>query len=945
MAKLHLQVESARYYFCIGSGLALLNIALRFLPVALVGLFLPAQALADRYTYHWEIDETPQGAETANRIEPVKVVLLDEVVEVASHSAALQLREKYSVHLGPKWSAQQAHGLLRTFESVPQVVNWPYDEEPTVPASVWTLSTGYVQDDIAVKTRDGQRQVTVAQAAFTYANPLLAEIDGVRGRFFSKRLHRAVVRFATNNGKDRNALEHILQERYAVSVNVPDYRALTKHTTGEGPGRFMPFKNEELITLASMLEEYPSGMRHTPGLSYLVRRLDGTPHPLYPAAGAVAWTQSGYIEFMESAFKGAGAASINRLVLHEKAHFLWDHLFDEQLKADWIELGGWYRISERDNLAAQDDAEAACSDGSLLSLFDCFDSSAAFARPDQDHDWATTKQTEFVSAYAHAHNPNEDMAESIAFYIVNPDKLRSRSPDKYEFIQNRIMHGTRYISQIRADLTFQVYNLYPDYVYPGRIIRVDIAVEGKPQEDKQITIEIELHHENEQDVAQPSHVRIFAENGNFFDLWLDPIDKNGRRRSTGYILRGRHTLSKFAPDGYWGPDQIAIRDAAGNKRLLSQVDFGWKLFVDNPLADDTPPVYVPNSMKLSLSEAIENGRPYQVVTARWKLLEENDIKGVLVWLNDGDADTYSRRAEDWGDYDKATGQASVQLVMPDYYPSGTWKLNYLVMEDIALNSRGVYFTEPGHALNGNEEAIDERPATIQIKTKNPDTRPPTLDLNNITVDAEPTNPAAPNGETRVDISFRVKDNISGYRYADMLLRDPQGVEHFFRHWDNDLAYSVYFRGDPTAWATYENTIVLPVGSVPGIWGLAEMTVWDKAQNKLVADFTEIVRFEIDEAAGKVVAANIELLPNAPNPFNAQTVLSYFLPKLSFVRLELYNLMGQHVKTLYEGNQQAGLHQLRWDGTDKAGRAMASGTYLYRLATDHAALMQKLTLLR
>ncbi|MXX38267.1 MAG: hypothetical protein F4Y91_01265 [Gemmatimonadetes bacterium] len=56
--------------------------------------------------------------------------------------------------------------------------------------------------------------------------------------------------------------------------------------------------------------------------------------------------------------------------------------------------------------------------------------------------WSTTKQTEFVSAYAHGVNPDEDMAESIAFYIVNPDKLRSRSPDKYEFIQNRVMHGT-----------------------------------------------------------------------------------------------------------------------------------------------------------------------------------------------------------------------------------------------------------------------------------------------------------------------------------------------------------------------------------------------------------------------------------------------------------------------------------------------------------------------
>ena len=45
--------------------------------------------------------------------------------------------------------------------------------------------------------------------------------------------------------------------------------------------------------------------------------------------------------------------------------------------------------------------------------------------------------------------------------------------------------------------TFQVYNLYPDYVYPGRIIRVDIDVQGAPEEDKIVTVEIEIHGESD----------------------------------------------------------------------------------------------------------------------------------------------------------------------------------------------------------------------------------------------------------------------------------------------------------------------------------------------------------------------------------------------------------------------------------------------------------------
>ena len=76
-------------------------------------------------------------------------------------------------------------------------MNDPYGQSPTVPSSVWKLSDRHIQNDIAVEFQNGQRIVTIAQAAFTYAEPLLAEIEGVRGRFFSKRLHRAVVRFVT----------------------------------------------------------------------------------------------------------------------------------------------------------------------------------------------------------------------------------------------------------------------------------------------------------------------------------------------------------------------------------------------------------------------------------------------------------------------------------------------------------------------------------------------------------------------------------------------------------------------------------------------------------------------------------------------------------------------------------------------------------------------------
>ena len=537
--------------------------------------------------------------------------------------------------------------------------------------------------------RNGQRIVTIAETTFVHATPLLAEIEGVQGRYFSKSLHHAVVRFVTDDGADRYALERILQERYAVSINIPNYSELTRHTTGEHAGRFSTFKNEELIALISMLEEFPQGMLNTPGLQYLVRRLDGTPHPTHPTAPAVAWTGSGYIEFMEEAFKGGSPDYIHRLILHEKAHFLWAHFFDEQLKQDWIKLGGW------------------------------------FENPDDPDGWSTTKQVEFVSAYAHGKNPDEDMAESISYYIVNPDKLRSRSSDKYGFIQNRIMHGTRYISKIREDLTFEVYNLYPDYIYPGRIIRVDIQVDGEREEDKQITIEIEIHKESELDAAKSAYMRVFSEKNSYLDVRLYPVDTDSQRVNTGHIFRSNPiALSRYAAHGYWVANQITLTDANGNQRHSGQKDFGWKLYINNPLADCKPPEYVPNSMQLSLSDVTtEEGRAYQILNVQWQVFEKNEMQHVFASLNDENTETYSLFAYGEGEeYNTENGQwtVSVRFKIADYHQSGSYAVQYIGMRDIAKNPRQVYFSNYEGRLSDISVKIDEAPATIEIQTVHPD---------------------------------------------------------------------------------------------------------------------------------------------------------------------------------------------------------------------------------
>ena len=92
-------------------------------------------------------------------------------------------------------------------------------------------------------------------------------------------------------------------------------------------------------------------------------------------------------------------------------------------------------------------------------------------------------------------------------------------------------------------------------------------------------------------------------------------------------------------------------------------------------------------------------------------------------------------------------------------------------------------------------------------------------------------------------------------------------------------------------------------------------------------------------------ADVELLPNYPNPFNPETTMPYVLSEWASVRLTVYNALGQIVRTLVDREQAAGVHKVIWDGVDEGGREVASGRYLYRLevAGQHVQTRQMVVL--
>ena len=118
-------------------------------------------------------------------------------------------------------------------------------------------------------------------------------------------------------------------------------------------------------------------------------------------------------------------------------------------------------------------------------------------------------------------------------------------------------------------------------------------------------------------------------------------------------------------------------------------------------------------------------------------------------------------------------------------------------------------------------------------------------------------------------------------------------------------------------------------------GLAETGLELRAGAVQTAD--GIVRLpEARQLRLRLVPERFGLAQNFPNPFNPETAIEYDLAVATRVRLEVFDLLGQRLRTLVDEPQAAGRYRRRWDGRDEHGREAASGVYFYRLETRRAA---------
>jgi len=113
----------------------------------------------------------------------------------------------------------------------------------------------------------------------------------------------------------------------------------------------------------------------------------------------------------------------------------------------------------------------------------------------------------------------------------------------------------------------------------------------------------------------------------------------------------------------------------------------------------------------------------------------------------------------------------------------------------------------------------------------------------------------------------------------------------------------------------------------------------------ITDLEVTVPSAVSENENSTTPIATGLIANYPNPFNPTTTISFALANDGRVTIDIYNILGQKVKTLANSEFSAGKHNVVWHGDDFAGKSVGSGVYFYRMTANGYSGTQKMLLMK
>ncbi|HLB00220.1 MAG TPA: CARDB domain-containing protein, partial [Bacteroidota bacterium] len=164
-------------------------------------------------------------------------------------------------------------------------------------------------------------------------------------------------------------------------------------------------------------------------------------------------------------------------------------------------------------------------------------------------------------------------------------------------------------------------------------------------------------------------------------------------------------------------------------------------------------------------------------------------------------------------------------------------------------------------------------------------------------------------------------------------------------------YTIYYsrNGEPyTPWLTnVTDTIAVFTGidtSQYSFFSIATDTAGNTEAFKSTPDATTTILTGVEDQVEEL-PKTFALLQNYPNPFNPTTLIRYDVPSAAWVRLAVYNVLGQEVTVLINGPEDPGHRVVEWNALNRHGLALGSGVYFYRMQSGAFSDMKKMMLVK
>ncbi len=212
----------------------------------------------------------------------------------------------------------------------------------------------------------------------------------------------------------------------------------------------------------------------------------------------------------------------------------------------------------------------------------------------------------------------------------------------------------------------------------------------------------------------------------------------------------------------------------------------------------------------------------------------------------------------------------------------------------------------------------------------------------------------PGGYVRVSVWIKasnlVPDSAAKYPGTWAVGITPQ----FFTQLGNNDGYngtgpdSVFTFPNVTSFDWTQYHIDFQVPSDPATMGMeARIHVYSTFTGTVYFDDMTITKTEVTgiKDLNRLIPDKFAVYQNYPNPFNPSTIISYALPKASMVKVVIYNMLGQEVKTLVNDYQNPGNHEVTWNGDNNVGAKVASGAYIFRVVAGNNIVTKKMLLLK